>query len=436
MRDYNYGNYLLSLREKSGLSQKELAAKLGITNKAVSKWENGNAKPGLEQLIALAEIYGEPLENLAKMQIKKQGKQITKIVVTGGPCAGKSTALNWIRETFSKKGYAVLFISEGPTDLINGGVAPWTCKSTIDFQTTVLKLQYEREKIFENAAMNIAGYDKVLIVCDRGLMDSKAYVNEYEFMQILKRLNLSETEIRDNYDGVFHLVTAAIGAEEFYSSENNKARYETATEAAAVDRRTLNAWTGHPHLRVIDNNTDFNSKMKNLLSEISALLGEPEPYEIERKYLIEMPNIAKLEKIFGAKKLEIIQTYLKSTNGDEIRVRQRGQDGDYVYYQTTKKTINNLKRIEVEKRLSKDEYLNLIMQADTNKKQIRKTRYCFVYNNQYLELDIYPFWQDKAILEIELSSENQQVNIPKDIKVIKEVTQDITYKNFSLADII
>jgi len=369
------------------------------------------------------------------MQAAKQVKQISKIVLTGGPCAGKSTALNSIREEFSKKGYTVLFVSESATDLINGGVAPWTCTSPSDFQNIVLSLQYNREKIFEEAAKHIADNDKILLVCDSGVMDGKAYVSEHEFAKILKRQNMSEIELRDSYDGVFHLVTAADGAQEYYSSENNKARYETIQEAIQVDKKILNAWMGHPHLRVIDNSTDFATKIKRLLSEIALLLGEPEPYEIERKFLVKMPNISKIQKLYGAKHSEIIQTYLKSDNGDESRVRQRGLNGNYIYSKTTKKAISALKRIEIEKKLSKEEYLNLIMQADTNKRQIRKTRYCFMFKNQYLELDIYPFWNDQAILEVELSSEQQEVEIPKEIEVIKDVTGDINYTNYTLASV-
>ena len=74
------------------------------------------------------------------------------------------------------------------------------------------------------------------------------------------------------------------------------------------------------------------------------------------------------------------------------------------------------------------------MQADTSKKAIRKDRYCLTYNSQYFEIDIYPFWNDQAIMEIELSSEDQEIDIPKEIKVIKEVTNDENYKNFVLAD--
>ena len=116
-----------------------------------------------------------------------------------------------------------------------------------------------------------------------------------------------------------------------------------------------------------------------------------------------------------------------------MRVRQRGENGHHTYYQTSKRTINGLKRVEVERRLTQEEYLRLLMNTDTERRQIRKTRYCLLYENQYFEIDVYPFWNDKAIAEIELSDESQAVEFPKEICVIQEVTDDLAYKNAELA---
>ncbi len=69
-------------------------------------------------------------------------------------------------------------------------------------------------------------------------------------------------------------------------------------------------------------------------------------------------------------------------------------------------------------------YLTLLVEADLSKRQIRKTRYCLTFEGQYFEIDVYPFWNDKAIAEIELSDENAEIVFPKQIKVIKEVTDD------------
>ena len=60
--------------------------------------------------------------------------KITKIVITGGPCAGKTTAMSWIQNAFTQKGYMVLFVDETATELISGGVAPWTCRTNEDYQ--------------------------------------------------------------------------------------------------------------------------------------------------------------------------------------------------------------------------------------------------------------------------------------------------------------
>ena len=434
MNDYKFGNYIFELRSRARLSQSELAAKVGVTNKAISKWEVGKSKPSVETIRKLAALFQISVDDLLKMREEVNQVEITKIVITGGPCAGKSTAMSRIQNAFAQMGYTVLFVSETATELITGGVAPWTCGTNGAYQKCQLRLQLDKEKVFEQAAKTMdAG--KVLIVCDRGALDNKAYMDGLEFAQVLEYLGTNEIELRDNYDAVFHLVTAAKGAAEFYTTANNAARTEKADEAAALDDKLISAWTGHPHLRVIDNSSDFEDKMKRLIAEISSFLGEPEPFEIERKFLIEYPDVKWLESIPNCQRIEIIQTYLKSDNEDEIRVRQRGIDGHYIYFQTTKHKVSSLKRVEIERRLSEIEYIRLLMNADTTRRQIRKDRYCLTYENQYFEIDVYPFWNDKAIAEIELSDENADIKFPEQIKVIKEVTDDESYKNASLARI-
>ena len=358
--------------------------------------------------------------------------EITKIVITGGPCAGKSTAMSWIQNAFTQMGYTVLFVPETATELITGGVAPWTWGTSGEYQKCQLRLQLDKEKVFEQAAKTM-DTSKILIVCDRGALDNKAYMDGLEFAQMLEYFGTNVIELRDNYDAVFHLVTAAKGAEEFYTTANNSARTETVEEAAALDDKLISAWTGHPHLRVIDNSSNFENKMKRLIAEVSSFLGEPEPLEIERKFLIEYPDVKWLESMPNCQRIEIIQTYLKSDKDEEVRVRQRGFDGHYIYFQTTKRKVSDIKRVEIERRLSESEYLRLLMNADTTRRQIRKDRYCLTYKNQYFEIDVYPFWNDKAIAEIELSDENAEINFPKQIKIIKEVTDDENYKNAFLA---
>lgn len=434
MNDFPFGNLLSGLRRKAGLTQRALAAQLGVTDKAVSKWENGAAKPATNTLKAIASLFGISIEQLLYAKEEQNAVQITKIVITGGPCAGKTTAMSWVQNFFTKLGYAVLFVPETATELIGGGLTPWTCGTGLDFQKCLMQLQLEKEKVFEQGASTMKA-EKVLLVCDRGALDNKAYMTEPEFAAVVSAMNSNEIELRDQYDAVFHLVTAAKGAEKFYTTANNTARTETPEQAAALDDKLIAAWTGHPHLRIVDNSSGFEDKMKRLVAEISTFLGEPTPYEIERKFLIEYPDTAWLESLPNCQRVEIIQTYLKTDDGSEARVRQRGMDGHYIYCQTIKKSVTGLKRVEIERRLSKDEYLRCLMDADPACRPIRKTRYCLTHENQYFEIDVYPFWNDRAIVEIELRDESQEIRFPEQLRILKEVTDDSAYKNASLARI-
>ena len=432
MENIEFGNYLYKLRHDSGLTQRYVGRQLGVSDKAISKWENGKSKPNIEQIEKLAILYHVTRDEILDHLNKKRNISVKKIVLTGGPCAGKTTALTWINNYFSSRGYMVLFVPETATELISNGVAPSSCLTNYDYQTYQVRLQKAKEQIFEEASKKMKN-DKILIVCDRGVLDNKAYMDDWEFKKVLKEVGTSEVKERDSYDGVFHLVSAAKGKEEAYTLSNNVARTETVDEARRLDDKIISAWTGHPHFRIIDNSTEFKEKLERLIAEISSFLGEPEPYEIERKFLIYYPDINKLEEMDNCTKVDIIQTYLKSSDDTERRLRARGIDGDYLYYLTEKKTISSIKRVETEKRVTQDEYFRLLMEADPKLHPIHKTRYCLSINNQYFEIDIYPEWNKQAIMEIELRSENDEIKSPEFIDIYKEVTDDDTYKNRSMA---
>lgn len=53
------------------------------------------------------------------------GKIVGKIVLTGGPCAGKTSALTKVEEELTEKGYKVFIVSESATELIRGGIKPF-----------------------------------------------------------------------------------------------------------------------------------------------------------------------------------------------------------------------------------------------------------------------------------------------------------------------
>ncbi len=154
------------------------------------------------------------------------------------------------------------------------------------------------------------------------------------------------------------------------------------------------------------------------------------PYEIERKFLIRRPDLLNLGSLCKIK--EISQTYLTATEGS-ARVR-RTQDGDRVTYtETVKRSLSPMRRMEIERVITESEYNRRLAARDPRRQTIRKTRYYLPYNGHTFEIDIYPFWNKQAVMEVELKSETEAFDLPPMIKVLREVTEDNRYSNHSLA---
>jgi CYTH domain-containing protein/predicted ATPase len=356
------------------------------------------------------------------------------IVLSGGPSGGKSTSLAKIcSELYEKLGIQVLVVPETATELIANGIIPDKNIPLEKFQELALDKQLFKEEMYEKA-LSYYDKDKTVILYDRGIFDQMAYLGKPKFEKLLESRGLTIADVNNRYDAIIHLTTAAKGTD-CYTTANNVARRETAEEAILADDRTLAANMVHPHVRVVDNSTNFEQKVQRVLKHIFDMLGAPAPSEIERKFLIKKPTDNILSGLNFSSKSEIIQTYLKSTDENiERRVRQRGSSCDgYSFYYTEKTKVSMIERVEIENKISMKEYINYLTESDTSLHQIRKTRYCFLHENQYFEIDIYPFSDDYAIMEIELSSADDKVVIPEFIDVIKEVTDDNDFKNHSLA---
>ena len=368
-------------------------------------------------------------------------KKIVKIVLTGGPCAGKTTVLSLLEKEISEKfpNWYLLIVPETATELIANGIRPFGgCLSLLRFQKYVLMKQLDKEKLYMEVAKELP-YDNILIVCDRGLCDNIAYCENEEcsaedmFKRLLKETPISITEARDSYDGVIHLVTAAKGTNA-YTTANNSSRIETPEEAIDLDTRTLNAWIGHPNLKIIDNSTNFEDKVNKALSEIYYLMGLKDTIEYNRKILVKMPD---LKKLSYNRKITIIQNYLYTDDENvEKRIRQRkyGDNCSYYYTEKYRVDIKNNGRLKADRRISEREYLSLLAQINPKYRQIVKDRYCFVYENQYFNLDVFPFDKEKALLEISLEENDKVLDIPDFIEIIKDVTDDESFKNISLSE--
>lgn len=154
-------------------------------------------------------------------------------------------------------------------------------------------------------------------------------------------------------------------------------------------------------------------------------------YEIERKFLVKMPDVHDLDV---KRVLDIVQTYLADGENDaQRRVRRISENGNVRYIYTEKLFITAVTRKEMEYDIDEHEYNRLIVQAREDCLPVEKTRYCFDYCGQLFELDVYPFSDELAVMELEMDSEQQEIIFPENVDVVMEVTGNPYYSNISLA---
>ena len=360
---------------------------------------------------------------------------IKRIVLTGGPCAGKTTALVRIIEHFSSLGFKVFTIPEVPTLFTQAGMNYLTKNQGFFYEgeKATLEIQLALEDKFLRMAQECK--KPSIIVCDRGAMDISAYMSPEIWESITRAVGTSTPDLRNRYDAVLHLVSAADGAEQYYTTANNAQRYEQMSEeglriARGLDKKVIKAWTGHPHLRVINNHDDFDCKMNRVIKEISNVLGLPQPIVEERKHIVELTGNLPEDSIQS----EITQTYLTGEPDAEIRLRKRCWGQKQVYVHTAKKKISEQEELVTERQINNSLYEMMLGLSDPQRNTIHKLRSSFIWKGQYFEVDTYQGQlEGLVILETKGIVEGEPVKFPPFLKVVKDVTGNEDYYNYTLA---
>ena len=428
MKDYTFGEHIYELRKARGLTQGDIAAYLGISDKAISKWENGTAKPTISNLTKLAELMDLPLEKIISYNKKDKISKVTKVVITGGPSSGKTECIYKVKEHFEKLGYKVIVIPSVGTALIQCGIYPWDAVNEDDFERMNLGAKIKLEEIADEAVSNINA-SKILILCERGTVDVKAYTSNRNFQQICKEYNTSEEELKNAYDAVFHLKTVAKGYRDQYK-QVPVYRKEDPDTAIYLDDKVIEAWSGHNNFRIIDAYPYFEDKMMKLINEISYVLHEEDKAYVEKKYLISMPDVEQLMKNKQCRKVHVKQHYIiDETRQEKEKIVLRRENNKNFYYKVVKKN-----KVKYSNSITADKYINKL--EDENKKfyHIHKDRYYYIFDSRCIKIDVFPFWKDKAILEVDVLNDRENIKFPKFVHIIEDVTDNESYKNYYLAE--
>lgn len=199
-------------------------------------------------------------------------------------------------------------------------------------------------------------------------------------------------------------------------------------------------------------------------------------HEIERRFLIDRPSNGALAAWPGAYCYEIEQIYLPADEqGNSARIRCRRGAGGVEYFHTVKQRLTDMTRIETEHRISGEEYEALrsaalasctadgsvdglvdglakaasctadgssnissnisadISTSGSRLAAITKTRWCLPCGGHLAEVDIYPFWPRRAVVEVELASEDERFCLPPLLCVVREITGERAMSNRDMA---
>ena len=254
------------------------------------------------------------------------GGYVWRLVLTGGPCGGRSSAIKHLSQELKRRGVDVYAVPEAPTTLINGGCRPPRVFDGDDepfdhaaplplplvpggddaaggprlppprpraldqlavFETGLLQLQLQMERSFVKIAQ--ATGRPAVVVMDRGLLDAAAYLPQdgAQWREILADIGVNEPYLLGRYDMVLHLRTAAAGAEAHFDDArlcglgDGDGRYDrrgALDRAMDLDGRLERAWRRHPRRIIVDNDSaDFGSKLGEVLGHVSNLVQPPGP---------------------------------------------------------------------------------------------------------------------------------------------------------------
>ena len=297
------------------------------------------------------------------------------------------------------------------------------------------------EDIFIDIALNAD--QKTVIICDRGVMDGSAYTDENVWQALLDETAWNTIQLRDRrYEAVIHMVTAADGAEEFYTDQNNEARYESKAMAIELDKKLINAWVGHPHFSIIDNKElGFQKKIDKCVETVCKYIGLPTPTSFYKKFLLRVTGHFELLSCNLPKKIKLeyfqIEEVFLITTGDMVEnfLRKAGKNDSFTYSHEMR-SYQSGERIEKRRQISAREYIELLEQSkDPKRKTLKKVRQCFIYEQQYflvetfMNVDCQP-----SLLRIETTKEHKELAIPSFLDVIREVTHDHNYVGSKMAE--
>ncbi|GAB4420761.1 MAG: hypothetical protein OHK0056_31380 [Bacteriovoracaceae bacterium] len=196
------------------------------------------------------------------LEINKKHK-CHRIVVTGGPGGGKTTASDLFRREI---GDCIVVVPEAATMLFGGGFPRAAGEEAIrSTQKAIYNVQINIEDI------QSALFPERTLLCDRGTVDGAAYWpgSPDDFF---KEINSSLEKELSRYDAVIFFETAAIGG--ISIEGGNPVRNETLDAAVALDKKLRDMWSQHPRFIFVPHDPSFFKKITYGLASLQSMVSQ------------------------------------------------------------------------------------------------------------------------------------------------------------------
>ncbi len=193
----------------------------------------------------------------------REGNGRCRIVLTGGPGAGKTTAADLFRREIGDR---VVIVPEAATLLFAGGF-PRTVEPLA--RRAAQSAIYHVQRNLEDAQS--ARFPDRILLCDRGTVDGAAYWPD-DPASFFASMRTTEADELDRYDAVIFFESAAVGGTQIEGG--NPERIESIAEAAILDRRLHDIWSRHPRFIVVEHRTSFFQKLTDGLRAMETIVAE------------------------------------------------------------------------------------------------------------------------------------------------------------------
>lgn len=349
--------------------------------------------------------------------------EIKRIVVTGGPGAGKTSVLRELQKRFVSNGKTkYYFVSESATEIINSGIDPQKINSIYNFQDIIYDWQEVKENVIDKSLTFDTDFSEVVIFYDRGILDNGAYFNTRdEFDLLLKNKQAKELELLDKYDLVLDLIGTANGNEKAYNLESNPARYESIDRSKELDINTSRSWIGHRHFKSFNCNMSLEQKINNVINYVEGYIKGQTTAEMKR-YLVDTDNsVLDSYNDENSVCIDVTENYIdvgSDFKNLEMVLTKRTYKGNSTYFLSLIERTSNTLRYISDSKISKqqyDEMLKKYLISDI----VQKKEISFMQDRQSFHLNLY---QDFTTLELEENKDNEKLVIPDNIKIIKSLS--------------